>query len=66
MIQEHSFFSSPMTYFGTYQNLEDDVEEIEEEEWSFSSSWQISSNSNLANHMHPRIGIFIHWHDVSE
>ncbi|HSX10346.1 MAG TPA: hypothetical protein VLF94_01330 [Chlamydiales bacterium] len=56
MLQDNSFFSRPMTYFGTVQNIEEE-EEDEDQEWFFADPWQISFD--------PRIGIFIHWHDGS-
>ena len=66
MLQENSFFSRPMTYFGTYQNLEEDDDEFDEEEWSFADPWQISLDSNMSNLLQQRIGLFIHWQDVNE
>lgn len=64
MLQENSFFSRPMTYFGTYQNIEED-DDMEEEEWQFTDPWQISLDSNMSNPLQQRIGLFIHWHDVT-
>lgn len=65
MMQENSFFSRPMTYFGTYENIEED-EEGEEEEWNFGEPWRMVLDPNTSFLLEQRIGLFIHWHDVSE
>lgn len=65
MMQENSFFSRPMTYFGTYENIEED-NEAEEEEWNFAEPWRMVLDPNTSFLLEQRIGLFIHWHDVSE
>ena len=63
MLQENSFFSSPMTYFGTSPHLE---EEIEDEEWEFVDPRQAALDSNMSHLLQQRIGLFIHWCDPNE
>lgn len=63
MLQDNSFFSFPMTYFGSPQHLE---EEEEQDEWTFADLIQISTTAPFLHHHQPRIGLFIHWCDVGD
>ena len=66
MLQENSFFSRPLTFFGSPQNIEEEENEETSEEWNFSEPWRISIRSDLSIYQQPRIGLFIHWSDLSE
>lgn len=63
MLQENSFFSRPMTYFGTPPHLE---EETDEEEWELLDPWQMALDSTLSHPLQQRIGLFIHWCDPND
>lgn len=65
MLQENSFFFRPTTYFGTYQNAQEE-DEIEEEELNFDDPWRIFLEANTSTLLQQRIGLFLHWHDVNE
>jgi hypothetical protein len=65
MMQENSFFSRPMTYFGTYENIEEESDD-EDEGWNFTEDWRMILDPNTPFLLEQRIGLFIHWHDVTE
>jgi hypothetical protein len=62
MLQKHSspLFCKPTTYFGSYQNLE---EEIFGEEVDFADPWSLALEKELVFSLRQNIGIFIHWSD---
>ncbi len=64
MLQKHSspLFCRPMTYFGTYQNVE---EELFGEEIDLADPWSLALEKELMFSLRQKIGIFIHWHDPS-
>lgn len=64
MLQEHSFFSRPLIFFGSPQNIDEDMEE--DEEWNFSDPWSLFLQTNLSTNQQRRIGLFIHWTDLNE
>lgn len=53
------FFCRPMTYFGSYPNVQE--EDLDEEEWNFATSWQMSLDTDLLFSLQQKTGIFIHW-----
>lgn len=61
MLQDHSFFSKPLIFFGS--NFEDD-EEMEEE--CFYDPCRISLESNLLLQQVPRTELFFHWYSLDE
>lgn len=65
MMQENSFFSRPMTYFGTYENIEEESDD-EDEGWNCTEDWRMILDPNTSFLLEQRIGLFIHWHDVTE
>lgn len=65
MLQEHSYFSRPLIYFGVNQNAEEE-EDVGEEEWCFENLWRTDLHANMSVQWQQRTGLFIHWNDVSE
>lgn len=63
MLQENSFFSRPLTYFGTYQNGSED-DDLDEEEWDFADPWRISTEADVSILLQQRIGLFIQFHSL--
>lgn len=63
MLQENSFFSSPMTYYGAPHNLN---AEIDDEEWNFIDPWQVSLDLTQSHPLTQKIGLFLHWCDPNE
>ncbi len=63
MLQDNSFFSFPVTYFGSPHEIE---EEEEQDEWTFADLIRISTTAPFLYHQQPRIGLFIHWCDVGD
>ncbi len=61
MLQENSFFSKPLIFYGSNQQ-----EKSEEEDENFSASWQISFDSITQIQSHFNVGLFLDWSDVSE
>jgi hypothetical protein len=60
MIQKHSFFSRPLTFFGSHQHAED-----ENMEWNFSDPL-FSSLSELQTPHPIKTGLFILWSDSED
>jgi hypothetical protein len=63
MLQEHAFFSRPLVFFGSPQNID---EEAEEAEWSFADPQHVFLQTNRPLNAQPRIGLCIHWEDLNE
>jgi len=63
MLQENSFFSQPIVYFGSPHLID---EEEEEDEAIFSDPWLNFIQMDLPIRQSPRIGLFIHWCDLNE
>jgi hypothetical protein len=64
MLQDLSsnFFSRPLTFYGSCENIE---EELFEDEWNeedlFADPWRIALETELLFSLRQKIGIFIHW-----
>lgn len=53
-------FCKPTTYFGIYQNVE---EEMNGEELNLSDPWSIALEKELLFSLQQKIGIYIHWRE---
>lgn len=61
MIQNHSFFSNPLIFFGSN---EADNEEIEEE--CFYDSCRIFLETTVLQQQSPRTELYFHWYSLDE
>ena len=64
MLQRNSFFSSPLIFYGSHQDSEEEAEDDDlqdDGEWNCSESWIVAVNSH--NLQQNKIGLFIHWVD---
>lgn len=61
MLQDHSFFSQPLIFFGSSHT---DGQEMEEE-CDLNPSL-IPFDINLANQIAPRTELFFHWYSLDE
>jgi len=65
MLQENSFFSQPMIFFGSHQlNEEEDVDDDADE--NCSDAWVNFNHSNAHTEQTPHIGLFLHWGYINE
>lgn len=55
-------FSRPLTYFGSPQNIEKELDEFDEEEIEF---MRFGPEMDLLYPFQQNIGLFIHWSDFS-
>jgi hypothetical protein len=62
MLQEHSFFSRPLIFFGSLQHFDEEIED--EKDWSFTDPWIIQTD--LSSIQTPCIGLVIHWSNPNE
>lgn len=61
MLQKNSFFSTPLIFYGSHQDSEEEDDEmIDDEEWNYSESWIVTLNSKVPQ---SKIGLFILWAD---
>lgn len=59
MLQGNPFFSSPLIFFGSFEDLN---EEENSEEWNLIDTLQVSLDSqNIPQNLQPKIGLFIDW-----
>lgn len=63
MLQRHSFFSTPLVFFGTHQNEEANEEEFLDQESIFLDTWTMSINPELSIDHHSKIGLFLLWEE---
>ena len=67
MLQQtpYLFLTRPLTYFGTFEQMEDDL--YREDDFfdldDFSEQWGFMSDTNQVKAFDQRIGLFIHWLD---
>ncbi len=61
MLQKNSFFSTPLIFYGSHQDSEEEDDEMhDDDELNYSESWIVTLNSNLPQ---SKIGLFILWVD---
>jgi hypothetical protein len=64
MLQRNSFFSSPLIFYGSHLDSEEDEEDLQDDdEENLSESWIVAVNSQIHNIQQNKIGLFIHWID---
>jgi hypothetical protein len=65
MLQKNSFFSSPLIFYGSHQDSEDDEDDEmqDNDDWNCSESWIVAVNSRTQHIQQNKIGLFIHWVD---
>lgn len=63
MLQDHSFFSTPLTYFGS---LVDEEGIKEEGEWNFADGWQEFFDAAYLDRHQDRVGLFLQWNLTSD
>lgn len=61
MMQEHSFFSRPLTYFGESQNCCDD-----EDDWTSVDLPTIFFDDDRIGNRRMQTGLFLNWVNVNE
>lgn len=61
MLQPNSdfFFGRPMTYYGSFEDTEDETESEEASEWT---PFFLEMNSN--NPIQQSIGLYLHWFEI--
>ncbi len=59
MLQNHSFFSCPLIFFGTHEHSIE--EESNDEDWIFTDPWSVDANPKRQIHQSNRIGLCIVW-----
>lgn len=63
MLQRNSFFSSPLIFYGSHQDSEEDDDMQDDDDWNCSESWIVAVSSQSQNIQQNKIGLFIFWVD---
>lgn len=60
MLHQNPFFSNPLIYFGSFQDLENG-----ENEADFSETWHVEWHPKLPPQLLEHVALFIDWSDSS-
>ena len=60
MLQNNHLFFFPQIFFGSFEEF-DESSDLEEEEMEVEHVYTLLFDTNLASHVHKKIGLYIDW-----
>lgn len=63
MLQKNHHFLFAQIYFGSFEDLEENWTNAEENEIDLNDPWILVLGANETNHFQQKIGLFINWSD---